>query len=147
MKLLIFCMSCIWFTTNLYAQEIISHKPELLESTSPKKRIVLVTTDWCKFCELFKQTSLKDDAVVQLVNKQFIFIELDAEDERTITLNQVPFKKETNQYHELAMELAAQNGKLSFPSLVILNNKNEIVFQHQGYLDPEEFHAVLQKSL
>jgi len=49
--------------------------------------------------------------------------------------------------HELAKQLGTINGKLNYPALVVLNAKNEIVFQYDGYLNAEELEAILKETL
>lgn len=132
--------------TFSYGQTLLNYKPAMLESKEQKNRLVLITTNWCKFCELFKQTTLAESEIINQLNEEFIYVPFNAESEQTITLNGTAYSKKLNEYHEFAKILGSINDKLAFPTIVLLNPNNDIIFQHQGYLSSEELLPVLQQS-
>lgn len=96
-----------------------------------------------------KNTTLNNEKVVNLLNDEFYFIEMDAEQKTPID-----FKGKSYQYkptgnntgmNELVEILGTVDGKISYPTLVILNEKYEIIFQYPGYLTSRELQTVLRK--
>ena len=85
--------------------------------------------------------------MADLIQQNFYFVILDAEEKRDIsfagkTFQYKPTGKDTG-IHELAETL--MGGKTTYPSLIILNTKNEIIFQYNGYLKSLELLDILKK--
>jgi thioredoxin-related protein len=82
------------------------------------------------------------------MNKDFYFVELDAEEKKTITLNDYSFKhKKTGAHtgiHELAEQLATIDNTISYPTLCFLNEKYEIIYQQPDYVNAKQLLAILQ---
>lgn len=115
---------------------------ENLQSIEQKKVVVFLHTDWCKFCLKMKNTSLNNDSVISSLNKNFYFVELDGESTEDIHYGGHTFKFKPNGLntgtHELAEQLGTINSKLNYPTISVINPKNEIVFQHGGFMSTEE---------
>ena len=122
-----------------------------IETQDDKNVLVFIRTDWCKYCHKMDNITFKNEAIVQLLTDHFYYIELNAESKTDINYRGRTFKyKPTGSntgVHELAEQLGTINGKLNYPALVVLNAKNEIVFQYDGYLNAKELNAVLKESL
>lgn len=122
-----------------------------LQNVEKRKVIVLLHTDWCKFCAAFQSKTLKNEAIITLLNEKFYFIDFNAEEKKTITFNNQKFQFQpsgTNSgTHELAIQLATINGKINYPTLCFLNENNEIIFQHNGFLNTKDFKLLLEKTI
>lgn len=120
-----------------------------LQNIDKRKVIVFIHTDWCQFCHAMKNTTLKNKNIIKELNDNFYFIDFNAEEKRTITFNKATFKFKptgnTSGIHELAIQLGTVNKQLNYPILCILNDVNEIIFQHSGYLNPKELNLILAK--
>ncbi len=132
-------------------QKISFERLDSIEIQDDKNVFVFIRTDWCKYCHKMVRTTLKNETIVKLLTNHFYFIELDAESKTDIkyrgrTFKYKPTGNETG-VHELAKQLGTINGKLNYPALVVLNAKNEIVFQYDGYLNAEELEAILKETL
>ena len=46
--------------------------------------------------------------------------------------------------HELAVYLGKYKGKIKYPTTIVLNKENEIVFQHPSVLPPKNFIRLLK---
>jgi thioredoxin-related protein len=116
-----------------------------------EKRIVLVFihTDWCKYCQAMRKTTFKNKDVIKLINEKFYFIDLDAEQKKSISFKGKKFKYKPNGtnigIHELATELGTIGKQINYPTLCVLNEKNEIVFQYGGFLTAKELLKLLGK--
>ena len=123
---------------------------EQLQKTDQKNVIVFIYTDWCKFCQSMKSTVFKNKEVLQLVNKTFYFVPLNGEERRTIEFNNTKFtyKPSGNNLgvNELAIALGTINKQINYPTICILNSKNEIIFQYSGFLNSADLLLLLTKS-
>lgn len=121
-----------------------------IQKTEERNTVVFIYTDWCKYCQQMKNTTFKNDSVINLLNKQFYFVTFNAETKEDITYNKHKFRYKpignNTGIHELAEQLGTVNGKLNYPTLCILNKKNEIIFQYGGFISSEEFIEVLKAS-
>ncbi|RTY85167.1 thioredoxin family protein [Flavobacterium sp. LS1P28] len=120
-----------------------------LQNNKKRKTIVFIQTDWCQFCHAMKNTTFKNEEIIKELNAAFYFIDFNAEEKRTVIFNKTTFqyKPTGNNFgtHELAIALGTVNKQLNFPVLCVLNSENEIIFQHNGYLNPKEFKLILAK--
>jgi thioredoxin-related protein len=120
-----------------------------LQNIQNKKTIVFIHTDWCKFCQAMFQTTFKNKEVIQNLNESFYFVTFNAEEKRSVAFNSRKFSNQTAQnssgIHELAIELAKMNNQTTFPTVCVLNSKNEILYQVSNYLPPKDFLKLLEK--
>jgi len=120
-----------------------------LQQIQRRKIIVFIHTDWCQFCQRMKVTTFKNKEIIQKLNSEFYFIDLNAEEKRNIRFNNQVFKYHptgTNVgIHELALQLGTNNNQIVYPVLCVLNEKNEIIFQYSNYLSPKDFKVLLEK--
>lgn len=116
---------------------------EELQKINPKPIIVFIYTDWCKICHGMKQQVFNDKKLIEVLNTNFYFVELNAEEKENIQFlgNKFVFKPSGRKtgVHELAEELATIKNSISYPTTTILNQKHEIDFQFNGYLNKEAF--------
>lgn len=119
-----------------------------LQKNEARPVMVFIHSSWCKYCEAMEQVTFKDPSVSKLLIQNFYGISLDAEDQGDIRLlgKTFGFKPTGNGTgkHELAQELGTVNGNLTFPTLCFLNADYEIIYQHQGYLNPEQLLQLLK---
>ncbi len=127
---------------NLEFEDIAS-----LQQKKQKNLIVFIYTDWCGFCNAMQKTTFGNAKVIDQINKDFYFIKLNAEEKRDIYFDNTSFKfKPTGSktgIHELAEALATIDKKTSYPVLVVLNAKNEIIYQYGGFLKVSEISELL----
>lgn len=120
-----------------------------LQKTEKKNTLVFIHTDWCRYCQSMKNTTFKDKEIIRLINEQFWFADLNAEEKQDIIFNGYTFKyKPTGSstgIHELAEQLATINGKVSYPALCILNAEHEIIFQYDQFLSSADLLKVLNE--
>ena len=120
-----------------------------LQNIQPKSSIVLIHTEWCKYCKQLKNTTLQKPSVKNKINEFGYYFNLNGEDKSSITINNIEFnyKPTCNNTgtHELAEELGSINGKLEYPTLVFLNEKHEIIHQVSGFITSEELIDILEK--
>lgn len=111
---------------------------------APRKLMVDVYTDWCGWCKKMDATTMVDQAVTQLVNKHFYAVKLDGESKHDIVFKGRTYRfVATGQrgYHELPAEL--MGGKMSYPTLVFLDEQYGIIQALPGYFDAPKLESIL----
>ncbi|MDR7211274.1 thioredoxin family protein [Flavobacterium piscis] len=120
-----------------------------LQQIQKRKIIVFIHTDWCQFCQRMKSTTFKNQEIIEKLNSDFYFIELNAEERRDITFNNQTFKYKPSGnnvgVHELALQLGTINNQIVYPVLCVLNDRNEIILQHNNSLNAKDFKLLLEK--
>jgi len=121
---------------------------EQIDGSSEKKPIVVfIHTDWCKRCLIMKNTTLKDKALIEELNKNYHFVSFNAESKKAIQFKNKTYKfKQINKskgIHELAELLGKYKHHISYPTIVFLNSKKEIVFHYTQRLRAKGFLRLL----
>lgn len=112
----------------------------------PKKFFIDVYTDWCGWCKRMDATTFKDHEIIKLLNEDYHAVKLDAEMKDTVYLgkdtiiNQKPNQK--RHPHDLAIALL--NGKLSYPSVVFLDERGNMIQPLAGYQKPDGLEPILR---
>ncbi len=118
---------------------------ELNEET-PKKFFIDIYTDWCGWCKRMDATTFSNPIIVAYINKHYWAIKLNAERKDTVILGEQLFineKPEQRRYpHQLAVALL--NGKMSYPSIVYLDENVELLQALGGYQDPISIEPIIK---
>jgi thioredoxin-related protein len=108
----------------------------------PKKIFIDVYTDWCGWCKKMDKSTFMDPAVVKYVKEEFYAVKLDAEDKNNIIFKNKVFKHNDQQKaNELAVLFL--NGEMSYPSIVYLDEKLNVIQTMGGYVDGSQFNMIL----
>ncbi len=122
---------------------------EKILKKEPRPIVVFIHTDWCKYCLTMENTTFKNEEIIKALNNSFYFISFNAESRESIRFMNYNFKFIPNGrktgIHELAVQLGTVDGKVSYPTLTILNDKYEIIFQHSSYLNAKQLNKILDK--
>ena len=122
-----------------------------LQSVAPRNAVIFIHTDWCQYCQSMKNTTFVNQDLTKLINESFWFVDFNGEEKRDISFHGGTFRyKPTGQntgVHELAEQLALKDGKLSYPSLCVLNADYEIVFLYDQFLSADDLILALDTIL
>lgn len=114
----------------------------------PKKILIDVYTDWCGWCKVMDKQTFSDPIIIQYVNANYYAVKLNAEMREKITFNGEEFNfvlsnpNSNKGYHELAASLL--DGKLSYPSTVVLDEKFNRIGLVPGFLKPNVFDQMIK---
>ena len=105
-----------------------------------KKIFVDVYTDWCGWCKKMDKDTFQNPTVATYMEQNFYMVKLDAEDKNTKefkgqTFNFVPSGRRG--YNQLAAYLL--NGRLSYPTVVFMDEKLNLLSPVPGYQKPGPF--------
>ncbi len=138
------------FKKNFESYYINKEKPEQLvnwlpfdkaitmNSANPKKILVLIVSDFSRGSELEVNTTFTDSVIAAYLNEKYYCVKLRAEMTDTITIGNQVFvneKKTPNYPHQLPIALL--QGKMSYPSVLFLDEKSQIINKISGYLIPK----------
>jgi len=135
------------FVTTSQAQVAWLSFEEAVEKAKidPKPIFIDVYTDWCGWCKKMDKATFSEAKIAEMLQTDFYPVKFDAEQQETINFNNHEFKFIANGrkgYNELAVALL--DGKLSYPSVVFLNEKMERITVLAGYRGPDDFYPILQ---
>lgn len=119
---------------------------EALEKAKTEKRKLFVDmyTDWCGWCKHMDSTTFVDASVAQYLNEHYYPVKFNAEQDTEIVFKDKTyrFKKSGSRgFHELAALWL--NNRLSFPTVVFLDENQQVIQSVPGYQDAEKMDAII----
>jgi thioredoxin-related protein len=106
----------------------------------PKKMFIDVYTDWCGWCKKMDKETFQNPEVSKYMQENFYMVKLDAEGKDPIEYKGNTFKfvpSGRRGYHELAAALL--QGKLSYPTVVFLDEEMNMLSPVPGYQQVQPF--------
>lgn len=117
----------------------------ITQSQTEKKKIMVdVYTEWCAWCKRMEEGVFQQPALVKYINENFYPVKLNAETKEELIYNDKTYRYVRDgklSYHELAAELLS--GRLSFPSIVFLDDNLKVIQSINGYKTPVEFEQIV----
>ncbi len=114
------------------------------QAKQEKKILLNVYTEWCTWCKRMDETTLQQPEIAKFLNQNFYSVKFDAEQKESLQYKDKTYKYIKNGskgYHELAAELL--KGRLSFPSIVFLDENMDVIQSISGFKSPEEFEQIV----
>jgi thioredoxin-related protein len=122
------------------------------QKKQPKKILIDVYTNWCGPCRMMNNDTFKNDSVVAYINKHFYAVKFNAEGNDTVVFRGQTFTNPNydpskvngrNGTHEFAA-IAALQGRLSYPTIVYLDEQLDILSPVPGYIKAPEIEPILR---
>ncbi|MEO1262927.1 MAG: DUF255 domain-containing protein [Bacteroidota bacterium] len=117
---------------------------QLKMQVEKKKLFVDIYTDWCTWCKKMDTNTFRQPHIVKYLNEHYYAIRFDAEYKEDIDFmgKTYQFTKNGNRgYHELAAEIT--RGRLTFPTIVFMDESQSLIQSVPGYRAPEEFEQII----
>ena len=148
MKRVLILLGVVVLGLNSFAQDEIKwHSIEeaiQLASKEPRVLVIDVYTDWCGWCKRMDATTFSDPGVVEIMNKHFYPVKLDAEGKEDIVIGERTFKFVDNGrrgYHEIAAVVT--RGRLSYPTISYVDYQGKVLEASPGYKTADQFQVYL----
>ena len=123
-----------WFTIE---------EADALLKTNPKPIFIDAYTDWCGWCKRLDKDTFSDSTIAAYMNQHFIPVKFDAESKAPVTFLGQKFINDgkAGKAHQLAVAL--MQGRMSYPTVIFLSEKGELLSPVPGYRGPKEFEPLL----
>ncbi|NPA34604.1 MAG: DUF255 domain-containing protein [Chlorobi bacterium] len=113
-----------------------------LNKKKPKKIFIDVYTDWCGWCKVLDRKTFRDPRVIKVMNKYYHAVKLDAETRDTIYFQNKPHTY-IKEYRANLIALRLLDGRMVYPSMVILDEKFNRLRIIRGYKSADDLLPIL----
>lgn len=141
--IMIFCLGGI---TTAQTESFAIEDVDSIMQTQKKPILILLSTDWCKYCQMQKNQLAKDKHFLNQTDN-FYYIVFNAERKDSIVFNQKIFQYKatglSSGIHELSIALNGSEN-IAFPTWVLLDSKYQVLFRYNGVLKPLEIKELLK---
>lgn len=130
---------------NTYAQELKKYRfseVEKLIKIKEKPIMLFVSTSWCKYCKVMQKTTFQNKAVISELNKNYYFLELEADSEEEIVFQNKIYKFKphgVNMGYNEILGYFLKKDQIVFPSVILLDSNWKPLFLMQSKLNSKQF--------
>ncbi len=118
---------------------------EKLQKKNPKKILINIYAGFCNSCKVQTATTLKDTSIANYINKHFYLMNFDAESNDTIIFRgEKCFKNLLNGYPLNTFAAKATNNRLQFPTIAVLDDKQNTLDALNSFLNPKALLPILK---
>ena len=111
-----------------------------------RKIILELYTDWCGWCKRMEGITLQQPHIAQYLNENFYPIRFNAESKQAINFKNKSYEfvapPGTTGYHEFVAQFM-EDGRLSFPTIVFLDEDLNVIQSMVGFKTPYEFEQII----
>lgn len=110
-----------------------------------KKVFIDVFTEWCGWCKVLDKNTFTNPEIIKIMNDNFIAVKLDAERKDTVVFNGYAFVNPNPTGYRSPHQLASSmlKGRMSYPSMVFMDDSMRLITTVQSYLKPTELEPIL----
>ena len=132
---------------NLDAQ-IPLEKFNSIFNENPKPILLYFSTNWCSYCMIQKKQLKKEDELLQILNNDVYFIEIDAEANQSIIFLGREYKSSSNgKMHSFLEEFIDKKDQISYPYWVLISKEFKIEMKYTGLIKNKPLKLLLKKYL
>lgn len=122
-----------------------------LMQVKAKPMVVFLHADWCKYCQAMKKTTFQDEEVKKVLQEDFYFVSFNGEHKEDVRFRGRTFRYQPTGYqtgeHQLARALGDRGGELSYPTVVVISEKNEIMSTQNQFISGKKLNKLLKLHL
>ena len=139
----------IFLLTSLNLEAQISlEKFNSIFNENPKPILLYFSTNWCSYCMIQKKQLKKEDELLQILNNDIYFIEIDAEANQSIIFLGREYKSSSNgKMHSFLEEFIDKNEQISYPYWVLISKDFKIEMTYAGLIKNKPLKLLLKKYL
>jgi thioredoxin-related protein len=117
---------------------------EAAAKKEPRKVIIDVYTDWCGWCKRMDKTTFQNPKLAAYVNAHFYAVKLDGEEKDSLTFlgKKYGFVSQGRRGYNM-LPATLMNGKMSYPTVVFLDEELKMIQPIPGYQAPESFEQII----
>ena len=110
---------------------------------NPRPIFIDTYTDWCGWCKKLDQETFSNSVVADILNTRFYPVKFDAEGKENVSFQGRSFINDgkSGNAHQLAVALL--QGQLSYPTVVFLNEKGQLLTPVPGYRTAKDMEELL----
>ncbi len=139
----------IFLLTSLNLEAQISlEKFNSIFNENPKPILLYFSTNWCSYCMIQKKQLKKEDELLQILNNDIYFIEIDAEANQSIIFLGREYKSSSNgKMHSFLEEFIDKKDQISYPYWVLISEEFKIEMKYTGLIKNKTLKLLLKKHL
>ncbi len=111
---------------------------------TPRKIFIDVYTDWCGWCKKMDENTFSNPVIATYLATKFHAVKFNAEGTKEIIYKGKVYKstgRGPRSPHEFAIALL--QGRLSYPSIVFMDENNNLITYISGYLTPDQLEPIM----
>ena len=114
-----------------------------LLKANPRPVFIDTYTDWCVWCKRLDQETFSNPVVAEILSKKYYPVKFDAEGKETVVFQGKSFTNDgkSGNAHQLAVALL--QGQLSYPTVVFLDEKGQLLTPVPGFRDAKAMEELL----
>ena len=118
---------------------------ETLLANEPRPVFIDAYTDWCGWCKEYDKKTFSDPVIARYLNENFYPVKFNAESNESVNFMGTEYINDgkNGKTHQLAVRLLVVDGRISYPTIVFLNEKGEYLGPVPGYNPPKDFEPLL----
>lgn len=116
----------------------------VLNKKKPKKIFIDVYTNWCGWCKVMDRNTFANPVIAEYMNENYYPVKFNAESYDTIQYaGQTFVNSGTGRRATHDFAIAILQGRLGYPSIVFMDEKNKLIIKKAGYHPPEKLEPLL----
>ena len=114
-----------------------------LLKVNPRPIFIDTYTDWCGWCKKMDKETFSNPVVAEILNNKYYPAKFNAEGKQTVVFQGKSFTNDgkSGNTHQLALSLL--QGQLSYPTVVFIDEKGQLLTPVPGYRNPKEMEELL----
>ncbi|MBA4322756.1 MAG: thioredoxin, partial [Odoribacter sp.] len=148
MKKAITILFAVLYSVLLFSQEkkikwYSIEEAEKLIKDNPRPLFIDTYTDWCGWCKKLDQETFSNPVVAEILSTRYYPVKFDAEGKQNVFFLGKTYINDgkAGKAHQLAVALL--QGQLSYPTVVFLNEKGQLLTPVPGFRNAKEMEKLL----